>query len=191
MNGDVAFSRVREGAGAFLLSALFSFASALPSRADDMHGSPHTQESELIFGVKANVAAIDAPEEIDAQHPSPAFGGGLFGEGTLVPGWLELEVGVAVLALEGEVVLTLEPLVKKPFHLGESVDLYLAIGPAVGLALLEDGRRFMIGAVGVVGGYFWMTPSVGIDLELSLQLASRDGVMEVEGTLGVGLAFRF
>ena len=137
-----------------------------------MHSSPHTEESDVLVGAKAMgmLEHVDA-EEQDLTHA--ALGGGLYVELSLVPGWLELELGAVALRMPDETELTLEPLLKKNFHIDERVDLYLGLGPTIGVALRDEGdATLIVGGFAVLGGYLWIDRVAGVDLDITVELAS-------------------
>lgn len=161
------------------------------ARADgDMHRSPHTAESDVLLGAKGALS-LEWPLEGAEAQSTPRVGGGAmaYAELSLVPGWLELELGVAAIATEGELALTLEPLAKKNFHVDERIDLYLGVGVVGGVLILPERTVPIAGGLLALGAYLWLSPTIGIDADLTLQLVHA-GAPRLELTLGLGPVFR-
>ncbi len=173
------------------LAATLAWLAAAHARADDMHRSPSHERGEVLLGLKGalGIEWLDrAGDEPDALRLTG--GGGVFGEGTLIAGWMELEVGAVVTRAGDELVLTIEPLLKKPLHVDPHVDLYVALGPVAGVAIDGEERVFgLVGGAVAFGVYVWLADELGLDVDLTLQLAwVREPAIEI--TLGVGPVLR-
>lgn len=158
---------------------------------DPMHRSPSHEHGELLLGAKGafGLELLDRPEA-EPDVVRVAAGGGAYVEDSLVAGWIELEVGVVAVRAEGETVLTLEPLLKKPFHLDVRVDLYVGVGPVLGLAFDDEGRsELVVGGLLALGAYLWVTDELGIDVDVTGQVAWI-GEPAAELALGLGAVLR-
>ncbi len=150
-----------------------------------VHRSPHTEHSAWLVGLKGvYVRAFNS-------HERALDGGGVavFAETTIIPGWLETELNVAVVDFEeGAAVVPDDLLFKKPFHIG-SFCPYVGVGPSMTI-VLEAGGEVLFGFVAAVGAYVWLHDHVGIDVELDYGLVAEDGV-EHELTVAAGPTLRF
>lgn len=167
------------------LAALFAAPSAAIAAEPGVLKSPHTEESHVIVGLKGTFVREHAEEEIEQ-----GAGLGSFVETTLIEHHLELELGVVgILPGETAAQLAFEPLLKLGFHLAESVDPYVGVGPIVlwgaELPHLRGGGQ------AVVGSYFWVHPRFGIDMDVGFALLSGERDLTDEVTLGLGPIVRF
>lgn len=151
-----------------------------------MHQSPHMEETKNIVGLKgAFVSAFNGGES--------AVGGGVspFYERNLVPGWLELEFAAAFVFIENETVVGLDLFLKKPFHVNETVNPYVGLGPNVSILIGPEETRTRAGILWTVGSYFWFGKDrFGLDAELVYLLLFNHGVTH-ELAVELGPAFRF
>ena len=118
------------------------------------------------------------------------FGFGFQGEVEL-GGVLELVLGAAVLLGENSEVFPFELLLKKTFHLGPEVGLYIALGPLMAVVTeAEHPTQVLFGGTTTLGFIIWQTEEFGLFLEGAYQLLREDGpVHDIEGS--VGIAWRF
>ncbi|MGF1510322.1 MAG: hypothetical protein ACFB9M_12555 [Myxococcota bacterium] len=149
-----------------------------------LHSSPHSEASTWLLGAKA-VQLNVFPEEGDGASGG---GAGLFVERSVVPGWLEVELSVSVVAIESETLLPVDVLFKKPFHFGPFCP-YIALGPTVSI-VFEDGTRAFAGGVAVAGFYLWLGDLWGFDVEVDYALLSEEGLQQ-ELTFAAGPTLRF
>ncbi len=147
-----------------------------------MNRSPHTEHSSVLFGAK-----VVQVNEFSEGHEAHGVGGAIFGETTLVPGWLELELNIAMVRLGEELVLPIDLLLKKPLHFG-SICPYVAAGPALSV-VFEEERTVHVGGIAVLGAYVFFHRKVGLDLEVEYSVFPADGLIH-ELTLAFGPVFR-
>lgn len=154
-----------------------------------MDRSPHTASSELLAGAKG----IGLFERVDRQSADDETrfggGGGAYVEVSLVPGWLEVELGLMATRTGDETVVTFEPFLKKNLHLDAHVDMYLGVGPVLGVVTMPEGARGLYGGSLVVGSYVWFADWIGIDVDLTATLAFVVDPM-VEVSFGLGPVLR-
>ena len=83
------------------------------------HRSPHLDETANITGFKAGPVA-------QFTQGKGYIGGGIsvYYERNLIAGWLEIEPAIAVFWVEDEIVVPIEVLLKKPFHVNHVVNPY-------------------------------------------------------------------
>ncbi len=114
----------------------------------------------------------------------------MFAEGTVIEGWLEIELSASVVRIgsEDKWVIPVDLLLKKPFHIGD-VTPYVAIGPTIAFVRGEE-NIVGVGAAAVVGVYVWLSDSWGIDIELDYALVDEDGAQH-ELTFAAGPTLRF
>ena len=132
-----------------------------------------------------------------------ALGGGVspFYERNVVSGWLELEFATAFAFIENESVVAFDLFFKKPFHVNETVNPYVGIGPNLTL-IIEPAEstpeestprqtRVGGGILFAAGSYFWFgRDRFGIDAEVVYLLLFDDGLSHELG-VELGPAFRF
>ncbi len=179
------FTRLRLAfAGAVLVASIPAEAQEA-SEAKSMHRSPHTEESRWLVGAKA--VQLSAFEDGESE-----FGGGagVFVETTVIRGWMELELTASFVGLqEGIFVVPFELLAKKPFHFGNFCP-YLAIGPTVEV-VSQEGTEVLFGGAVVVGGYYFFSESVGLDVEVGYGLLAGGEHPVHELALAAGPLVRF
>ncbi|MGB5812642.1 MAG: hypothetical protein WBG86_19060 [Polyangiales bacterium] len=153
-----------------------------------MHKSPHVDdETANIVGLKGGLVNVFS----SGEH---ALGGGLspFYERNLIPGWLELEAALALTWIDNETVLGFDLFAKKPFHINETVNLYVGVGPNMSVIFGREETETRFGVLATAGSYLWFGVGHrwGIDIEL-VYLALFDSNLTHELTLEVGPVFRF
>lgn len=164
-----------------------------------IHRSPHLEHTEWIVGAK--VVQFNAweteTEEADGEEPARkrnvtlnGVGGGVFVERSLLRHFFEIELSVSAIAVEGDVTIPMDLLLKKPFHLGPYVNLYLAIGPALSIDIKDDETDTSGGIAFATGTYYWFDDHLGVDLDLDYTLVFKDDLAH-ELAISIGPAWRF
>lgn len=95
-------------------------------------------------------------------------GGGWFIE--LVPShnWLEIEISMRFMSAAGAgVYIPIDVLFKKPFHIGDVVQLYMGAGPSVSLHTSSGHTSAHFGVATVFGSYFWVSKHFGFLVEMN------------------------
>jgi len=177
--------RLRRSAAA-ALGALAALALAVPAGAQTMHRSPHREETANIVGLKGGFVSA-------FRQGRSAVGGGLspFYERNIIPGWLELEAAMAFSWIEDETVIGFDLFAKKPFHVNESVNPYVGLGPNVSILIGPEETIARFGIVATAGSYFWFRESPwGLDLEV-VYLLLFDSDLVHELAVEFGPIFRF
>ena len=184
----VPLQRIKCPVKSFLLAVLLM--AAHPTEAEThttMHRSPHTEHSSWLVGVKGVQLTV-----VPAAGDTLVGGGaGVFAERTAIEGWLEVELSASFVRVadEDEWIIPVDVLLKKPFHIGAFCP-YFAIGPTAAFVKREEENRVVFGGVAVIGAYYWLGDSFGIDLEVDYAVVSEDGVQH-EVTVAAGPTFRF
>ncbi len=167
-----------------------------PAGDPDMHDPPvHAQDAmecpvhyHNLFGVRGiGVLAFDLGEGGDAL---PEGGFGLAYERTLVPSWLELEVSTNALFAEHGVVLPLDIVLKKPFHVSHRFDPFVGLGAVIAFGVGEE--RFVApGAIASGGMYVWASTQWGWSFELDFAAVKEpeDWLLELEFASGPVVRF--
>jgi hypothetical protein len=146
--------------------------------------SPHTEESELIVGLKA----LYVSEHAEAQRERGA-GIGAFVETTLLEHLLELELGfVGVFPEESAAQLAFEPLLKVTFNVFKRLDPYLGLGPIVLWG--AESPHFRGGGQLTLGSYVWINTRFGFDLDFGAALMSGALGVSDELTIALGPVLR-
>jgi hypothetical protein len=177
-------SRATAIALGLLAASASSRGEAAEESAASLHSSPHTEHSTWLVGAKGVQLNI-FPE---GGESASGAGAGVFVERSLVPGWVEVELSVSLVAIESEAVLPVDILFKKPFHFGAFCP-YVALGPTVSI-VLEEGTRVFAGGAAVAGFYWWWTDHVGLDVEVDYAILSEEGLQQ-ELTFAAGPTLRF
>lgn len=164
--------------------------------AEEMHRSPHTEETSQLVGVKG--AFVNA-----FNDGKSAVGGGftLFYERNLIEGWLEIELASAFVFIERERIVGFDLFLKKPFHINHVVNPYVGVGPNLSILISREEEvegegevretRTRGGIVWTAGSYFWLERSrFGFDVEVVYLLLFNNGLSH-EFTVEAGPAFRF
>ncbi|MCA9691006.1 MAG: hypothetical protein R3A51_09580 [Nannocystaceae bacterium] len=155
------------------------------------HGGHHKEHTRNLLGVKAMaVGAITGPEGERGVEAVAHGGGGIFYERELIQNWLEIEPNVGILSAPGGVLIPLDLLLKKPFHVHHKVTPYLGVGPAIEFLIAEE-RGVFGGVTATVGLYVWFGKHVGIDIELSYSLVFERGRLVHNPAGGVGPVVHF
>ncbi len=153
---------------------------------DDGHGDGHDDHGgghhhRLLFGAKGAAAWAAS------GHGNTAlYGGGVFGEVSVVHGWLEIELGAKLLTAKGGGLhVPIDLLIKKPFATDKAT-FFLGIGPALTVVSHHHETHAYFGIAGVAGVYLWLAPSFGILLEANDSVVFEDEVVnELGGAVGV------
>lgn len=151
-----------------------------------MHASPHTAESSWILGAKF----VQLNAFPDGGESSSGAGAGVFGESTLIHGWLELELSASIVSIKDETIVPVDVLLKKPFHFGKIFCPYFSLGPTVSFVFEEDETTPYFGVAAVVGTYLWFNDSFGLDLEIDYAVLD-EGELVQEITFAGGPTVRF
>ena len=144
---------------------------ALVAQTAHAAGIEEAEASDAVHEHRFVVGAGGALEAVGGS--SVNLGGSAFLEWGAVDSWLELELGVAILAAEGGVEVPIGLLFKKPFRLARRVELMVGLGPEVvayrgtpndgNFLALEVAADFM----------FWPTARFGFWIEPSYELTAR------------------
>ena len=178
-------------ANALVLSLLFAAGSGNP----DVDEPPvHAHDKEVcplhyhnLFGVRAiGVAAFEQGE----RDATPEGGFGLAYERTLIQRWLELEVSTNALFAEDGVVLPLDIVFKKPFHVSHRFDPFLGLGAVVAFGVGEE-RFGAPGAIASGGMYVWASPRWGASFELDFAAVREPHAWLYELEFAMGPVLRF
>lgn len=163
--------------------------------APDHPGRNHAEFPWLV-GAKVGYLSIiepaEGPEDSQALVYTPAVVVGLFFERTLIHSWLEIELSVPVgfeLASDPKVFLPIDFHFKKPFHPSPRVSPYIGVGPTMDLVLRPEVEVFG-GLSTTVGSYVWLSPRVGLDIEVDYNLVFERTELVHEVLVSIGPAFR-
>ena len=141
-------------------------------RAND--GSP---EHTIIVGVGGAAEVELGPGSL---HP----GASAFVEYEAVERWLELELGVQVLAADGGREAAVDLLFKKPFSLGRRWELMIGVGPEVVSAVGGNRDGTFFGGEVAFDFMFWPSRRVGFWGEPTYELVAREGASHSLGWTG-------
>ena len=110
----------------------------------------------------------------------------MFGEVSVVHGWLEIELGAKLLtSAHGGTHVPIDLLIKKPFTAGPAT-IYLGIGPALNVVSHDHETHAYFGVAGVIGTYLWLTPHFGLNMELLEAVVFEHEITnELGGAFGV------
>jgi len=155
--------------------------------APDQVEEEEPEEHHNVVGTKGAVTRKMAVNETLTEWGAMAFY-----ERSLIPRWLELEVGAgAFVTSDGkDASYPVEVLFKKPFELGHLATLYLAAGPTV-IVEAEVKTRATPGYVTMMGAYLWPTDAFGFDTELAYGGLFEPAGYAHEVTFAMGPAVRF
>lgn len=144
-------------------------------------GEKEGEERRWVFG-----AAFAALGPVGRKEATAAIGGGVFGEYTIIPSWLQAEASVRFLAEGSEkLVMPVDLLLKKPFELDHGAEAFIAAGGTIVPVLSGEGETAG-GLATAVGSYFWLNQHAGLAFELNYNLiAEAELVHELGGALGV------
>jgi hypothetical protein len=130
------------------------------------------------------IVGAGAAAELELGNAGLHPGLNVFIEYEAIENWLELELGVSVLAAEGGLEIPVDLLVKKPFRLTRHLELMIGIGPQIVRISGTDKNGTFIGGELVFDFMFWPTRHVGLWLEPAYAFVFRDGVSHSVGTTG-------
>jgi hypothetical protein len=155
------------------------------------HGGAHEHHNHYFVGANGMVLAAFSKEPTEVK-----FGGGAFFEFTVVPNWLEIEIGVHVLKAPEKLELPIDVLLKKPFHVNHWFHPYVGLGPTIVPEFVaanekegKAARTELDGGVAIVAGsYFWLHPHVGLSLEINNNILFAHGIIDEFGGSG-GVVF--
>lgn len=156
------------------------------ANAQAMHRSPHAEETKNIVGVKGALVNQFAEGEF-------FLGGSVipFYERNVIHGWLEIEAALALTWIAEETIVGFELFAKKPFHVNEVVNPYVAFGPNVSIIIGPEETKTRFALLWSAGSYFWLGDSHwGLDLELTYLLVF-DSFLVHELAVEIGPVFRF
>jgi len=109
----------------------------------------------------------------------------------VIPGWLEIETAMALTWIDAETVVAFDILFKKPFHVSESINPYVGVGPHLAIIMAHEETRTRGGINASVGSYFWFGEHRwGLDAELIYTLLFDSGLTH-EFHVEAGPTFRF
>lgn len=166
---------------------------------ESVHRSPHLEHTEWIVGAKAIQFNVWETEKEEATDEEPALekdvslhgvGGGLFVERSVFRHLMEVELSVSAIALEGNAVVPIDLLLKKPFHLGPHFNPYVAFGPAVSIDIVDGDADANGGIAFATGAYYWFDDHFGLDLDFDYTLVFK-GDLGHELQIALGPIWRF
>lgn len=116
-------------------------------------------------------------------------GGGGFVEYAVDHEWLEVELSVQAFGEHGDVLLPVEMVLKKPFHLTDAVHPFVGAGPMVAVLFAGENAAHFGGLV-TGGTYVWFSDHLGLLAAGTYGVVSdRALVHEVGGSLGLVAGF--
>jgi len=102
------------------------------------------------------------------SHSWGYAGGGWFIEFVPSHKWLEIEISMRFMSTVGSgIYIPIDVLFKKPFHLGDVVQLYIGAGPSISLHPGGTHGAAHFGIATVFGSYFWVSKHFGFLVEMS------------------------
>jgi hypothetical protein len=133
------------------------------------------------------VVGVGGAAEVELADGSVHPGANVMIEWDAIENWLELELGVSVLAASGGVSVPIDLLVKKPFKLARWAEVMIGVGPEVvqmaGAAGAGTGTYF--GGAAALDFMFWpWDPHVGLWVEPECDLVFHDGASSGLGASG-------
>ncbi len=142
-------------------------------------GEPDTEEARhtIILGV-GGAAELELGD--GSLHPGP----NAFVEYEAIENWLELELGVSVLAAEGGREVPVDLLFKKPFQLTSRLELMIGLGPQIVSVSGTEKNGTFIGGEIVFDFMFWPLHHFGFWVEPSYGFLFRGGVSHGLSTTG-------
>ena len=150
-------------------------------------------EPHYFVGIKASyLTSIHTAETHGERHTVIEHhgGAGIFAEFTLVPHWLELEIGFRALSAPHGASLPFDVLLKIPFHVNRWFHPYVGLGAVMAIAVGEHDTAVHFGGAAAVGAYFWIHRHVALLVELNYNLLESHGLLhEVGGNTGVVFGF--
>lgn len=142
-------------------------------------GEPETKEIKhtLILGV-------GGAAEVELGDGSLHAGANAFVEYEAIEDWLELELGVSVLAAEGGREVPVDLLFKKPFQLTSRLELMIGLGPQVVFVSGTDKNGTFLGGEVVFDFMYWPLRHVGLWVEPTYGFLVRGRVSHSLSTTG-------
>ncbi|MEC9398898.1 MAG: hypothetical protein VX475_14815 [Myxococcota bacterium] len=131
-------------------------------------------------------------------HTIPTYGVVMLGEVVLIPDWLEVELSSAYTRHSIGHELTEMFVLKKPWHAGKHMEVFLGAGAMVRQRALHSEllreravqtHVWTTGPMVQVGSIYWLAPRWGLTAEVEYIQDLHDHVHEVEGL--AGLLYRF
>jgi len=119
---------------------------------------------------------------------SKAYGTSLAFEFTAIEHYLEIEVGSQYLSSSNPKELGAQIIFKKPFELGQNVELGLGLGPALWRKTSSPDNSLQSGVVFVADFMFWTTKKVGWYISPSYTFGTSSGGDKSAG-VSIGLLF--
>lgn len=136
------------------------------------------------------VVGAGGATEIDLAGGGATPGAAGFVEWEAIEDWLELELGMSVLAADGGVEVPAELILKKPFELGATAELMVGAGPEVVRTFGHSARTCVGGAVALDFMVWPWGRRLGAWIEPEYDVVSRDGVSQGLGvTSGLMMGF--
>lgn len=154
--------------------------------APTVHRSPHMEHTANLVGLKASFVSV-------FKEGESAVGGGFspFYERNVIPGWLEIESAMAFTWVEEDTVVAFDLFFKKPFHVSETINPYVGLGPHLAIIIFPEGTRTRGGINASAGSYFWFGKDRwGLDAEVVYTLLFDSGPLH-ELHVEAGPTFRF
>jgi hypothetical protein len=100
--------------------------------------------------------------ERDLAERSTHAGANAFLEYEAIEGWLELELGISLLAIPGGTELPIDLLVKKPFSLTRHLELMIGVGPQIVRVFHPSEGGTFLGVEFALDFMYWPTRRVGL-----------------------------
>ena len=131
-------------------------------------------------------------------HTIPTYGVVMLGEVVVVPDWLEVEVSSGYTRHSVGHELTEMLVLKKPWHAGEHVELFVGAGGMVRQHALHSEllreratqtREWTTGPMVQMGSVYWLSPHWGMTAEVEYIQDLHNHVHELEGL--AGMLYRF
>lgn len=116
-------------------------------------------------------------------------GGGAFFEIPILHHALEIEGAARVLGGGHGPVLPLDVLIKKPFHVSDSLIPFIGVGPTA-VVVFHGGTTAHFGGAASLGTSYWFTPQAGLVVEANYNAISEGGLVhEIGGNVGMAYGF--
>lgn len=121
----------------------------------------------------------------DPSHQMVAWGMQLMYERTLGHG-VDLELAAAMLAgTPSQAAFPVDVLIKTAWELGDDVEVYVGGGPVVSVEVEMGEPSFTTGGIVSLGGYWWLSDSIGFVMEIDGGLLVWPAVRgEIETAMG-------
>lgn len=132
----------------------------------------------------AVITGVGGATELEFGPASVHAGLSAFVEYEAVDAWLEIELGVQVLAAEGGVEVPVDLLFKKPFTLSHRLEMMVGLGPEVVRTFRGSRNGTHWGAELASDFMFWPSPHAGLWVEPTYDFVFRDGISHGLGCTG-------